>query len=107
MAEKKQLDFQKAWEETKKEAVRLSKDINRWARKGEKELVKLSGQAKVGFDMMGLKVKKEQLLHSLGTGYYHTQIGRKTNISLDKTVNEVKAIDKQISSDKRLLKAKR
>ena len=107
MAEKKQLDFQKAWDETKKEAARLSKDISLWAKKGEKELVKLSGQAKIGFDIMGLKVKKEQLLHSLGRGYYETQIGKKMNVSLKKMVDEVKAIDKQISTDKRLLKAKR
>lgn len=107
MAEKKQLDFQMAWEETKKEAARLSKDISRWAKKGEKELVKLSGQAKIGFDMMGLKVKKEQLLHSLGRGYYETQTGKKANVNLKKMVDEVKTIDKQISTDKRLLKAKR
>ena len=107
MAKKDQVDFQKVWEDAKEEALRLSKDIGLWVKKGEKEIVKLSGQAKVNYEIMRLKVNKEQLLHSIGKGYYASQIGKKTSIKLDKLVDNIKKIDKQISVNKRLLKKKK
>lgn len=108
MATKNQGDFQRMWEETKQEALELSKDISRWVKKGEKELVKLSGQAKINFDIMSLKVKKEQLLHALGREYYASASSSKgPGKKLKSLVDEVKEIDKKIVSDTRSIKRQR
>lgn len=105
MATKKQVEFQKVWEDAKREATRLSKDINIWVKKGEKELVKFSGQAKINFEIVSSRVKKEKLFHEIGKDYYSTAAsGKTTSTRLDKLVGQIQTIDKQIVANKRLLK---
>jgi len=107
MAADKKQNLQKVWEEAKEEAMRLSKDLSRWVKKGEKELVKFSGQAKVGYDIMGLKVKKEQLLYAIGKEYYAAaKAGGRPAAKVGKLVKQIKEIDEKIALDQKLLKKK-
>lgn len=107
MATIKSQNLQKVWEDAKKEATRLSKDISRWVKKGEKELVKLSGKAKVSYDILGLKVKKEQLLHALGKEHYAaSQSGRRPGATAGKLIKQIQDIDAKLVLEQQLLKKK-
>lgn len=97
MAKKK--DFEEMWFDTKNQLVKLSKETMEFLKKGEKEVVKVSGKAKVNFEIMLLKAKKEQLYYLIGK----ESVKRGKSAKVDKLVKEVKGLNSQISANKRLL----
>jgi len=99
MAAKKK-DFEKMWLETKHQVLKLSKETLDLLKKGEKEVVKASGKAKISLEVMVLKAKKEQLYYLIGKEIVKS--GKTTKV--DKLIKEVKDLNNQIAAQKRLLK---
>ena len=99
MPAKKQ-DFEKMWLETKQQVLKLSKETLNLLKKGEKEVVRASGKAKVGFEIMVLKAKKEQLYYLIGK----EAVKKGKSNKASKLINEVRDLSKQIAAQKKLLK---
>lgn len=98
MAKKK--DFEQMWYDTKNQLAKLSRDTMVLLKKGEKEVVKLSGQAKINFEIMVLKAKKEQLFYLIGK----EAVKKGKSAKADKLIKEAKGISGQIAAQKRQLK---
>jgi hypothetical protein len=97
MAKKK--DFEQVLTDTKKQLIKLSGETMEMLKKGEKEVVKASGKAKLKFEIMLLKVKKEQLYYLLGK----EAVKKRKSAKMDKLAKEIKDIDNQILTKKRQL----
>ncbi|MFC1645745.1 hypothetical protein ACFL2Y_01025 [Candidatus Omnitrophota bacterium] len=93
-------DFEKMWLETKHQVLKLSKETLDLLKKGEKEVVKASGKAKISIEIMVLKAKKEQLYYLIGK----ESVKRGKTSKVDKLVKEVKSLNSQIGAQKKLLK---
>ena len=98
VAQKK--DFEKMWLETKQQVLKLSRETLDLLKKGEKEVVKASGKAKISFEIMVLKAKKEQLYYLIGK----ESVKKGKTAKVTKLINEVKSINRQIAAQKKLLK---
>ncbi|MFH1622173.1 MAG: hypothetical protein ABIA97_03535 [Candidatus Omnitrophota bacterium] len=98
-------DFEKMWQNTKEQVYKLSKEAMDLLQKGEKEVTKASGKAKVNFETALLKLKREQLFHVIGKECYKL-LKNKKGISpkVAKLIKEVKDFDRQISANKKLLR---
>lgn len=108
MDKKKSGNFEKLWKDTRKYLTKFSKDAQVLIKKGEKEIVKLSGQAKINFEIIALKLKREQLLHIVGKEYVKLlKRGKSTNAKLYSLVKEIRNLEKQITANKRLLNKKK
>ncbi len=99
MAAKKK-DFEKMWLETKQQVLKLSKETLNLLKKGEKEVVRASGKAKINFEIMIIKAKKEQSYYLIGKEIVKS--GKTTKVA--KLIKEVKDLNNQITAQKRLLK---
>ncbi|MFC1708500.1 hypothetical protein ACFL2J_00370 [Candidatus Omnitrophota bacterium] len=97
MAKKKQ-DFEKMWQETKKQVTKLSKETLDLLKKGEEEVVKASGKAKINFEIVMLKVKKEQLFYLIGKEV----VKKGKNAKVSKLIDEARKLGSQITAQKRL-----
>lgn len=96
----KNKDFEQMWNDTKDQIYKLSHEALSLLKKGEKEVVKTSGKAKVNFETMLLKLKKEQLYYLIGK----ESIKRGSNTKVDRLVKQIKEIDSQIAANNKLIK---
>jgi len=102
----KQYDFKKEWPKIKKELMRLKKDTMVMAKKGEKELRRLSVQGRIQLDVASLKVKKEHLLYVIGKEYVKSKPDPASqNAPLKKLTSELAKLEKDISGLNRKLRA--
>lgn len=101
-----QYDFKKEWPRIKKELARVSKEAVDLAKKGEKELVKLSKQGKQQLDVAVLNLKKKHLFHKIGEEYVKAQFAEAHTPQLKKLTEELSKIDKSIEIIKKKSTAK-
>ena len=97
MAKKK--DFEQIFSDTKDQLMKLSKETMEMLKKGEEEVVKASGKAKLNFEIMLLKVKKEQLYYLIGK----EAVKKNKSAKMDRLAKDIKDIDSQIAAKKRFL----
>ena len=102
----KQYDFKKEWPKIKKELVQISKEAIKLAKKGEKELIKISHKGKMQIDSTALNLKKEHLYHLIGKEYVRNNCPSTQSAKIKKLIHEVKKLDKLIAVLKRKIKAK-
>lgn len=96
----KKKDFEKMFRDTKNQLVKLSGETMELLKKGEKEVVKASGKAKINFEIMLLKVKKEQLYYLIGK----EAVKKGKTAKVAKLIKEVKDMSNQITAQKKQLK---
>jgi len=100
-------DFEKMWKDTKQQLSKVSQETLELLKKGESEIVKVSGKAKINFENLLLKLKKEQLFYIIGKESYKllrkSKLGNAKLTSLNK---EIKEIERQISANNKLLRKK-
>ena len=100
-------DFEKIWRDTKVQVFKFSKETLDLLKKGEKEVVKASGKAKINFEIMLSKLKREQLFYIIGKeSFKSSKKKRGSGARVAKLVKEVKEIEKQIDANKKLLHKK-
>lgn len=102
----KQYDLKKEWPKIKKELVRISREAIKLAKKGEKELIKISYRGKLQIDSTALNLKREHIFHLIGKEYVKSDCPEIQTPKLKKLVLEVKKIDKHIAVLKRKIKGK-
>ena len=68
MAKKKdfQTDFKKFMEQAKEKFGEISREVGILAKKGEKEVVKVSKRGRLQFDIMGISMQKEKIYYDIG-----------------------------------------
>ena len=104
--EKMPYDIKKEWPRLKKELIRVSQEAVDLAKKGEKELVKITQTGKMHVDSTALTLKKEHLLYLIGKEYVQAKCPCEPTSSLKKLLNEVDHVDKQMASLKKKMKGK-
>ena len=80
---KKKYDFQKEWPKIKKQILDLSQDAMDLVKKGEKEAVRLSHEAKRHLDSTAISLKKERLLYLIGKEYILPRALEEAGLSLE------------------------
>lgn len=105
-----QYDFKKEWPKIKKELMRVSQEAvklaKKGAKKGEKELVKISKKGKLHLHVAKLNVKKEQLYHMIGKEYVKADCPATPTLKLKKFIDDLSKIDKQLLSLNKKIRAK-
>jgi hypothetical protein len=94
------IDFEQMWQDTRNHLAKLSRDTMDLLKKGEKEVVMASGKAKVNFEIMLLKAKKEQLYYLIGK----ESVKRGKSAKADRLIKEVEDLNKNITANKKLLR---
>ena len=87
-------DYKKEWEKTKIQIVKFSKEALEIAKKGEKEMVKLSKKSKLFMDSKALGLKKEKLYYLIGKEYVKSGKDEKPSAKMKKLLGEIKAAEK-------------
>jgi len=88
-------DFRKEWEKTKKQFFKLSKDAEKIALKGKKEVVRFSHTGKLHLDSTAAIFKKEHLYHLIGKEYANLKDHSKSTSKLKKLVKELHKVEKE------------
>jgi len=96
-------DFQKEWEKVKKQLLDFSQEAKVLAKRGEKELVKISRQGKLHFDSTAATLKKEQLFYKIGKEYVSSQCPSQPNSRLSGLLKELDKVNSEISRVKKKL----
>ena len=102
----KQYDFKKEWPKIKKELIRINQEAIKVAKKGQKELVKISHKGRLQIDSTALNLKREHLYHLIGKEYVKSNCPDTQSPKIKKLVHEVRKLDKHIAILKRKIKAK-
>ena len=102
-----QYDFKKEWEKTRLQLTKLSKDAVEAAKKGEKELVKLSKKSKLHVDSTALSLKREQLFYLIGKEYAGIKVKSKSSTKLTKLMSELDKTEKHQKTLKRKINSKK
>ena len=97
-------DFKKELPKIKKQFSRLSQEALVLAKKGEKELVKLSRQGKLQVDAAALALKRERLYLAIGKAYAQQPCDCPKSDKMQKVLAEVGAIDKQVGTIQKKIK---
>jgi len=92
------------WEKTRIQILKLSKKGIVIAKKGEKEIIKLSRKSKLHIDTTALGLKKERLYYMIGKEYANTKSKDRTSVKLTKLVTELNKTNKQQDTLRRKLK---
>lgn len=87
--------YRKEWEKTKKQLIQFSKEALEVAKKGEKELIKLSKKSKLHIDSTAISLQKEKLYYLIGKEYVKTDGTKKSAATLKKLVAELRAAEKE------------
>lgn len=96
-----QYDFKKEWPEIKKQLVKLSNEALDFAKKGEKEIVRISKQGKLHVDATALTLKKEQLYHRIGKEYIKAKCPDAPTSKLKKLINDIHEVDRKTAALKK------
>jgi len=97
-------DFRKEWPKIKKELTRAGAEAAKMAKKGEKEIRRLSQKGKWQFDVTALKLKQNHLHALIGKEYISAKSPNEPTAALKKYVAEWHKIDKEIKSLNRKIK---
>ena len=102
----KEYNFRKEWPKIKRQLVKVSQDALTLAKKGEKEIVRLSQVGKVHVDATALNLKLEHLYHLIGKEYVTAECPPAPTPKLKGWVEECLKIDKDIKELKKRLQPK-
>ncbi len=102
-----QYDFKKEWEKTKKQLIQISRQATEVAKRGEKELIKISQTGKLHFDSTTNNLKKEKLFYSIGKEYSKLKDPSNPSTKLNNLLKELKGLDKEQKMLKNKLKPKK
>ena len=102
-----QKEFKRVWSKTKKQLLKISDDAIRLAKKGEKELIKLSEKGRIQLEITLLNFKKEQLFYKIGKVAAKQAKVFKQNKKLEKLYKEFLKINRQLAKQKSLLRKKK
>ncbi|OGX09081.1 MAG: hypothetical protein A2Z88_08195 [Omnitrophica WOR_2 bacterium GWA2_47_8] len=99
----KQTNFQAEWEKVRKQLDKLSQEAIVLAKKGEKEVVRISKKGKLQLDSANQNIQKEKLYYLIGKEYVKSQCpgeptGRLKELlsQLEATETEIKKLDGRI-----------
>ncbi|MCA9398215.1 MAG: hypothetical protein KC618_00585 [Candidatus Omnitrophica bacterium] len=101
---KSHIDFKKEWEKTKKKLIEFSKEASEIAKKGEKEIAKITQQSKLHLDSTAINLKKEKLYYQIGKEYVKSRNPAKPTAKLQNFVEDVKKLEREQKSLKRKIK---
>ncbi|MCA9406412.1 MAG: hypothetical protein KC684_07740 [Candidatus Omnitrophica bacterium] len=101
---KSHIDFKKEWEKTKKKLIEFSKEASEIAKKGEKEIAKITHQSKLHLDSTAMNLKKEKLYYQIGKEYAKSRNPAKPTVKLQNFVEEVKKLEREQKNLKRKIK---
>jgi len=101
---KAKYDLKKEWPRLKKELVRVSQEAMNLAKKGEKEIVKISKKGKLHVDVTALTVKKEQLFHLIGKEYVKGKCPPAQTPKIKKLVSELNKLNREITGLRKKIK---
>jgi len=112
MVDEKKTDFhkemQKAWADTSRNLRALGEETKKIAKKGERELVKVSKKGKIQMDIWGLNVKKERLVYQIGKKVVEqSKKGKMRTDVLRRMCQKVDVLDGRILNDKTKIKGVR
>lgn len=103
---KAQYDLKKEWPKIKKQLIQVSKEALTLAKKGEKEVIRISKQGKLHIDATALTLKKEHLYHIIGKEYVEANFPGEHTSKLQRLIDEIEKIDKQLAALKKKTGAK-
>ncbi len=92
-----QYDFKKEWPKIKKQLTQLSNEALDLARKGEKEIVRLSRRGKLHVDATAIAVQKERLYYLIGKEYIKAKCPGELTLKLKQLVGEKDKLDKNMA----------
>lgn len=98
---KKEPDFQKNWEQLRKQLVHYSEEAMDLAKRGEKEIVRLSKEGRLRFDATTLNMKKEQLCYLIGKEYVKAKYPATPTARMKDLIEELKEVSKKQGQLKR------
>ena len=103
---KTQYNIKKEWEKTKKQFLKLGQEATVFAKKSEKELLKLSQKGKLHLDVTAGNLKKERLYYFVGKEYVKLNDQTKPSAKLKKLVEDLKLLEKEQRALNKKLKSK-
>jgi hypothetical protein len=101
---KKQINFQKEWEKTKSQLMKFSEQAVILAKKGEKEVVKLSRRGKLHIDSSAATLKKDRLFFLIGREYVKSKCPGEHSAAMKKHLAELHKINAELRNIKINLK---
>jgi len=100
----KDYDLKKEWERAKKQLIAFSKEATVLAKKGEKELAKISKKGKLQIDSSAAALKKEHLFYLIGREYIKAKCPGKKSAKMKKLVLDLEKINTEIKSISKKMK---
>ncbi|MCK5215750.1 MAG: hypothetical protein KAR05_10410 [Candidatus Omnitrophica bacterium] len=89
-------DFKKEWPKIKKQLMQYSKDALELAKKGEKELVRVSKKGKRHLDMTALNLKREHLYHLIGKEYVKAKCPGPQTPKINQLIQDLNKIEEDM-----------
>ena len=99
-------DFKKEWPRIKKELTKVSQEALALAKKGEKELVRVSHLGRLHVDSTAVRLKKEHLYHLIGKEYVRARCPGTKTPRLKELVEELRALEQDSRKLARQMKGK-
>ena len=90
---KRNFDFSKEWQRTKKQLEIFSKEAIVMAKKGEDELVKFSKKGKFHLDSTAISLKIEQLYYMIGKEYVKSSRSNTSSSKLKSLNSQIKKLE--------------
>ncbi|MFH1359424.1 MAG: hypothetical protein ABIJ41_00110 [Candidatus Omnitrophota bacterium] len=104
----KAYDFKKEWETIKKNLKIYGDEAFKLAKKGEKEMIRISKEGKLRFDSAALNLKQEQLYYMIGKEYMKAKCPGSKNAKLKKLIDEFQKAGKEKKTlDKKINKSEK
>jgi len=97
-------DFRKEWPKIKKELIHAGEEAVKVAKKGEKEVRRLSQKGKWQFDVTAMRLKQNHLHTLIGKEYIKAKKPSEPTAALKKYVNEWHKIEREIKSLERKIR---
>lgn len=98
---KKEPDLHKNWEQIRKQLMHFSEEAMDLAKRGEKEIVRLSKEGRLRFDATTLNMKKEQLCYLIGKEYVKAKYPAQPTAKIKELIEEYREISKKQGQLKR------
>jgi len=92
----KKYEIKKEWPKIKKQLIQYSKEALVLAKRGEKELIRISKKGKLHVDMTKLNLKREHLYHLIGKEYVKAKCPGPQTPKINQLIQDLDKLEKEI-----------